>query len=491
MLRVIRRARQRLLVNELFSQAANAVGVALLAVIFLLLIGTEMVQWQWLLPAPALALAAGIYLALKRLPTPYRTAQIVDRRMGLADTLSTAWFFGRKSGNVPAAVLQGQQDQAARISETLDIARAIPFRLPRRAYLVGVLALLAGSLFALRYGVMNKLDLHPPLARMLEDRLGMQQKVTLAEAVKPPPAPGRSEDSNEDMANTEQQKKSGEPGASDEKDQDDSGDSAESRPDSSKSKDAKAQNDSKSGEQSESDQDDSQDQAENSADSKTGDRSGQQQQGQSNQNRQPNSQRDGDGSSENSSLLSKMKDALQNLMSRVNPAQNNSGAQQNAEQNGKKNSKDGQNGGKQQAGKDGRRGDGNRQGDSKEGQPGDQAGNSADSQGEPGDKSDGPQNSKQPGNGIGNRDGDKAIKEAEQLAAMGKISEIIGKRSANLTGEATVEVQSTKQQLQTPYAQRGAQHTQGGAEINRDEIPVGLEGYVEKYFEQVQKQARK
>ena len=71
---------------------------------------------------------------------------------------------------------------------------------------------------------------------------------------------------------------------------------------------------------------------------------------------------------------------------------------------------------------------------------------------------------------------------------MGKISEILGKRSANLTGEATVEVQSTSQQIRTQYAQRSSQHTQGGAEISRDEVPVALQSYVEQYFEQIRKQ---
>jgi hypothetical protein len=52
-----------------------------------------------------------------------------------------------------------------------------------------------------------------------------------------------------------------------------------------------------------------------------------------------------------------------------------------------------------------------------------------------------------------------------------------------------VEVQSTSQQLKTQYVQRGSQHTQGGAEISRDEIPVALQSYVEQYFEQVRKQA--
>ena len=78
---------------------------------------------------------------------------------------------------------------------------------------------------------------------------------------------------------------------------------------------------------------------------------------------------------------------------------------------------------------------------------------------------------------------------AEQLAAMGKISEIIGKRSQNITGEATIDVQSTSQQLRTGYQDRKSEHVQAGAEINRDEIPVALENYVTQYFEQVRKQA--
>jgi hypothetical protein len=51
-----------------------------------------------------------------------------------------------------------------------------------------------------------------------------------------------------------------------------------------------------------------------------------------------------------------------------------------------------------------------------------------------------------------------------------------------------VEVKSTSQTLRTPYAQRGAQHSQNGAEINRDEVPVALQSYVEHYFEQLRKQ---
>ena len=71
---------------------------------------------------------------------------------------------------------------------------------------------------------------------------------------------------------------------------------------------------------------------------------------------------------------------------------------------------------------------------------------------------------------------------------MGKITEILGKRSANLTGEATVEVQNTSQQLKTAYTAGTAQHAQSGGEVNRDEIPVAMEPFVQEYFKQARKQ---
>jgi hypothetical protein len=39
--------------------------------------------------------------------------------------------------------------------------------------------------------------------------------------------------------------------------------------------------------------------------------------------------------------------------------------------------------------------------------------------------------------------------------------------------------------LRTPYAPRGAEHSQAGAEIGRDEIPAALQTYVARYFEEV------
>ena len=85
--------------------------------------------------------------------------------------------------------------------------------------------------------------------------------------------------------------------------------------------------------------------------------------------------------------------------------------------------------------------------------------------------------------------GNKEARLAEQLAAMGKISEIIGKRSANVTGEISVEVPSNQQPLRTGYSQNNATHSDAGGEISRDEVPVIFQQYVQQYFAQVHKQS--
>ena len=70
---------------------------------------------------------------------------------------------------------------------------------------------------------------------------------------------------------------------------------------------------------------------------------------------------------------------------------------------------------------------------------------------------------------------------------MGKLSEIIGKRAANISGEVMVEVSSGKQQLKTQYSQQNATHVEAGSEINRDEVPLAYQQYVQQYFAQVRK----
>ncbi|HYZ86092.1 MAG TPA: hypothetical protein VE621_16905, partial [Bryobacteraceae bacterium] len=111
-------------------------------------------------------------------------------------------------------------------------------------------------------------------------------------------------------------------------------------------------------------------------------------------------------------------------------------------------------------------------------------------QSKPGDKGSDRPGQEDAKSGVGKQDGAKDVREAEQLAAMGKISELIGKRSAQLTGEMTVEVSSGNQQLRTNYTQRSADHSDLGAEAARNEIPLMYQPYVQRYFEEVRKLKR-
>jgi hypothetical protein len=89
---------------------------------------------------------------------------------------------------------------------------------------------------------------------------------------------------------------------------------------------------------------------------------------------------------------------------------------------------------------------------------------------------------------AGRQDGSKDSKEAEELRAMGTLQEIIGKRSASLTGEMTVDSPSGTQQLRTGYTNRSGTHSGIGSQIDHDDIPLEDQQYVREYMKQVHNQ---
>jgi hypothetical protein len=281
---------------------------------------------------------------------------------------------------------------------------------PRSGYLLAALFLAASSLFALRYGLSLRLDLKPPLARILQQKFGGSEPAEQGRDVRPkvPESPDLQDDGTE------------------------AGEQDYDSP--------KVDND------------------QDAADGQPGGKSGQ------DQNRQSAAKQGSSSSDESSGLLTKVEDAIENMISSLKPPQSFPDVRpQSGQDQSNQPAKVRQSGGLP--------------GDSQEGRSGEGARDAQGSQGKSAGGSGTGQASKQPGSGIGSQDGDKNIRQAEQLAAMGKISEIIGKRSANLTGEVTVEVQSTSQQLRTPDARRGVQHSQSGAGIGRDEIPAALQTY--------------
>ncbi|HTT63846.1 MAG TPA: hypothetical protein VMG35_18465 [Bryobacteraceae bacterium] len=479
----VRRARHRILTNEALRHAAYSASAALASLILLLLLGTQILAWPWLLLLPAITLGAGAYATWRRVPSAYQVAQRVDSHLKLADTLSTALYFSASS---PGGDMQrAQWTQAERIAAGVDPRRAIPLRMPRALYGTAALALVAGSLFALRYGLDRRLDLRPPLARVVQDRLGYGESRQMARNRQNPPVrePKRPQDPGFSLDDS-RPKSPGELDAAadsaldtvDEPNVDNQ--AAAKRPEESKS----AQSSPATGDQSESERPEgisAKPGDQQSADSRQGQRAGKQGQGE-------NQQASGNPG-ESSSLLSKFRDAMSSLMNRMRQPSGAQGTQQRAgAQSGQQKGQSGNQGQNGEAGQ--QRGEGQRA-DAQDAQPGDESQNAQSTQaGSPGESGQQPA-TKQPGSGIGRQDGSKDVKLAEQLAAMGKISEIIGKRAANVTGELTVEVENSNHQLRTPYAPREVHHSQAAGEINRDEIPTALQAYVQQYFEQVRKPA--
>jgi hypothetical protein len=176
------------------------------------------------------------------------------------------------------------------------------------------------------------------------------------------------------------------------------------------------------------------------------------------------------------SLLSKLKEAMDDMMGAPSPSNDKKGAGGKPQQS--KPSNEGAQAG-QQPGESGD--EENKQAANGEANGNAQKGNS------PGQTS-GNSSTQQEGPSVaGSEDGIKAVKAAAQMKAMGKISELIGKRSEQVTGESMIEVQSGNQKLQTAYKDKSAAHGEGSGVVSRDEIPLAEQAYVQEYFQQVRK----
>ncbi|HZT30423.1 MAG TPA: hypothetical protein VFA33_11095 [Bryobacteraceae bacterium] len=489
---LVRRARRRFLANEILAQFAWALSAGFGAVILLLLLGTEILSWHWLVLLPAGTFGLGLYRTWRRLPTLYGVAQLVDRRLGLADTLSTALHFSSGEPGMPVSeeICLAQQAQAERLAAAAVVEQAVPLRMPRAVYATLLLGCVASSLFALRYGLDRRLDLRPPLARVVMDAMGLgprTREMALAKKKLPPEHRSPLQDAVGVSVPDGQQKTPDALDAAPDSALDTVGD-----PDADNSKAVQTPGNAKSKAETPGSQqmeDSSEQEAAENSPGNAGEKPGDGQQGPGkgkNPGESPSGAQSSAAMGDNSSLLNKFRDAMANLMSRMRPPQGN-GSQQASGKQAQQGKGQQANGG--QGGKDGQQPGAQQQGDAQDGQDTKDAQAAQNAQGKGAGQSADEQTSKQPGSGIGRQDGSKDVKLAEQQAAMGKISEIIGKRSANVSGEVTVEVQSSNQQLKTPYAQKSVHHAESGGEINRDEVPVVLQPYVQQYFEQVRKTA--
>src|SRR5581483_10798056 len=445
-------------------------------------VGTQILDWYWLALLAVAGLATAIFRIRTLTVTRYQTAQILDRRLHLDDSLSTAWYLLGNGRPRQEGFVEFQLRQAEELAAGIKPAQAFPLRWRRAWALTGALCAVAFGLFAVRYLVTRSLSFERALIPIqiapVFERL--ENKQSAGNRLPTDAAPGdRTQRNAEEAAGQLPDEKTvdipqgqGQVGKStDPNGKAASGNQAEA------DKNGKPQN----GESQPRDAD--------SANSQAGDKKSDQLAGNpaNPQNADPKQRAEG-GQQSTQGLMDKMKDALSSLMAKMR--QNSTQQSQQNDQPSEDDKAGSINSGKAQqaAQQDARNQESSRE-QSAEGQPQGQASERTQaSQGRSSDSS--PEKGADAHSGIGRQDGDKDLKEAQQLEAMGKLAEIIGKRSANVTGDMMVETPSGKQQLKTAYSQKLGHHSDSGGEINRDEIPLADQQYVREYMELVRKQGK-
>ncbi len=468
------------MIDLVLDQSALAISIAMGGAILLLILGTSLLEWYWIALLAVASLAVGLYRFRGRVPSEYRLAQRIDWKMNLADALSTATYFADED----KPICRQQRNSAEAVARTIDPRVAVPFTRSRFAWPAAGLALVACGLFAVRYAVTGTMSMEPSLVKMAYDTFfGSNPQQQAKNNIRKNPIDPNSpmDPGNPDAPTTqndqvpESQMESVEtpdvnnPGAPDQ--------SKEAAKGQKSSEDGEKADNSEKGEKGEesANQDDKGNQ-----DKKDGSKTDKSKDGKQDSKNQS-------GNPESSSMLDKLKDAMANMLNKMKSAPpQEAQAAQNSKDSKAGGQEKGQKSSQNQKGSQSDSQDADAQSDQQQ-QQGDKSEQKQSANAKSGDKSQDKNNSPDAKSGIGSSDGDKAAKEAEQLAAMGKISEILGKRAQNVTGEVMVEVGSTKQQLKTPWAQKQATHIEAGSEIHRDEVPLMYQQFVQQYFEEIRK----
>ena len=106
-------ARRRWLLQLSTNQLMMACAIVFGGAILLLLIGTQILDWFWLAILFAASFGYGLWTILRNQPSYYQIAQLIDDRLQLHDTLSTAFHFSSSTEPVSQRVREAQ----ARLAE--------------------------------------------------------------------------------------------------------------------------------------------------------------------------------------------------------------------------------------------------------------------------------------------------------------------------------------------------------------------------------------
>jgi hypothetical protein len=480
---VVLKGRKRLLAQSALRNALLAVAIGLGGVAALLAFGTSYFPPALLGLFAVAGIVAGVLRWKRSQPRPYDVAQLLDRRWRTDDQVSTAYYFLKESAH-EGPVAEQQRQKARDIATLGDLVGALPFRVPQAAWgALAVLALIA-VLFVVRYSLQPVLSLDQPLTTMLQEALFGAEAEPDPAALQPEPA--RPERGDEELA----------PSLSEEGETRDAETRAEppTPPDASQapgeqdadpivaeipeveglSTDASYGDEMDYNSLVDGEQQGQQpgEKGENPSDATTP----------SDQAAASDQEQQSDAwNQENDSLLDRLKDAFQNMLSKLN-MEPQAGQQKPSES---ESPSDGESTGEQAEASEGTaQGGASDQGEAEMegGEPG-EASSQQVAQGESGANSD-QAGEGQPSSSAGSNDGSKdAAEQAAIEEALGRLEELYSQRAEEMRGEVMIETETARQSARTPYQPQQSGHQDLGGTVGRDAIPLAYQAYIKSYFE--------
>ncbi len=476
-LRLIAQARRRLIKNALGVETARSAGACLAALILVLLLGTDTVTWPYATTLPIATLAMGTFLTWRGRFTDYQIAQLLDKRLDLCDTLSTAVFY-----YTPLAKWRCQEEtrlmqrKSAEIAAAeIDVNGALPVRFPR-ALIVSIawLALVAAGLTLLRFQMHDAPSFRHGLARMAEpllkraaDEIAKLERQLQSPAAKPFEQSDDLGDENAERANSGTA--SNDPSVNLEPSNKASQENQSGKEDGSSKSQATPEPGDTAGNANETPHGSENLARDDPSSSDHRSRSSAGAQANSQQKDAQPSQQAASQTNASSSLWGRFSDTIAKLAAltaKAGGASNNPSGQNAPSAANHPNAARGASSdpGQQQPGNGGQQGTMNGQNSGSD-----------------------PHRPDKEGSGAGSEDGNKAIQEGQELEAMGKISVIFGKRSQDISGTATVEAVSGRSDLSTPYVTKRAEHHSVEDSAAHDQIPLEFEAYMQRYFMELRK----
>jgi hypothetical protein len=481
--KVVVAAHRRYVALLCVEQGAIAASFVLAGCVLILLLGTQLLNWYWLLLLAAVGVSIAAIRVGHRRSNAYLIAQTLDARLALFDSISTAWHVMRTPALAATSTGRTQIKQAETLAAEIDPATVFPARLQRSWTLALALAAVALALFSLRYLVQRNMNLSNALVPLHLEQFTAALRNEIGVARRPDSSPPLSGNQHSEGGQTPKTQGS-DPRMNDVLGMKNPVEAPSKESESqSTSPTAKAADDGHSPLSGKSQAGDSPAGRPSTASSKDA-HSG------SNNKDQASQSQQGSSDDQNESLMSRMKDAVSSFMAQMKP-DNPSQSPQSSSQNSAAPDQD------QTQNENGQSQSQTSASQSAQAQTKSDAKRSAQAQAtemsQAGDSRNSGSSENRQGNqsksGVGKQDGGKELKLAQEQEAMGKLAEIIGKRSRDLSGEMVVEVPSGRQQLRTAYTDEVAHHSNTGGEINRDEIPVALQPYVREYMELVRRNA--